>query len=139
MKGFGSMTFLSAAAVVLMLGGCGGSSTRPALPVGLPATMLDPAAKPDPVIAERMDIKMKIMTARTAVSAVNNDSTDDEVSAADAAIMAAKMAIAAAGNVPAEERAATPERSPCSKPSFPAPGWPARKPWKQPIWPREWP
>ena len=112
MKGFGSTTFLSAAAVALMLGGCGGSSMRPTLPVDPPATMSDPATMPDsatmpdPAIAERADIKMKIMTARTAVNAVNNDSTDDEVSAADTAIMAAKMAIAAAGNVPAEERAA---------------------------------
>ena len=112
MKGFRSMTFLWAAAAALMLGGCGGSNTKPTLPVDLPATMLDPATMPDPetmpdpTIAEREDIKMKIMTARTAVNAVNDDSADDEVSAADAAIMAAKMAIAAAGNVPAEEKAA---------------------------------
>ena len=124
MKGFRSMTFLWAAAAALMLGGCGGSNTKPTLPVDLPATMPEPATMPDPetisdsetmpepetmpdpAIAEREDIKTKIMTARTAVNAVNDDSTDDEVSAADAAIMAAKRAIAAAGNVPAEERAA---------------------------------
>ena len=106
MKGFGSMTFLSAAAVALMLGGCGGSNTKPTPPADPPAAMPDPETMPDPAIAEREDIKTKIMTARTAVNAVNDDSTDDEVSAADAAIMAAKTAIAAAGNVPAEERAA---------------------------------
>ncbi len=55
---------------------------------------------------ERDNIKMKITAAQSAVGAVDNESTPAQVSAADAAIMAAKAAIAAAENVPAEEKAA---------------------------------
>ena len=55
---------------------------------------------------QRAAIKMKIMEAQTAVNAVNNDSTDAEVGAAEMAVAAAKMAIADAADVPMEEKAA---------------------------------
>ena len=61
---------------------------------------------PDPAIAERTAIGTAIDTASTAVNAVDNDSTDAEVSAADMAIADARSAIAAAANVPAAEKAA---------------------------------
>ena len=61
---------------------------------------------PDPAIAERAAIKTAIETATTAVNEVDNDSDAAEVKAADDAIAAAKAAIAAAANVPAEEKAA---------------------------------
>ena len=86
----------AAVALSLVLGGCGGSSS----------TMDDPAPMPDPAIAERNAINTAIMTARTAVPGVDNDSTDSEVSAADMAVADARAAIAAAANVPAEEIAA---------------------------------
>ena len=55
---------------------------------------------------QRTAISEAIMVARNAVAAVDSDSTDAEVSAADDAITAARSVIAAAGDVPAEERAA---------------------------------
>ena len=53
---------------------------------------------------QRTAISMAIGTATTAVNAVNNDSTDAEVSAADTAIAAAKMAIANAADLPQAEK-----------------------------------
>lgn len=53
---------------------------------------------------ERMTVKNAIDTAQTAVEAVDNDSTDAEVSAADDAIVTARRAIAGATNVPQHER-----------------------------------
>ena len=60
----------------------------------------------DPAVAERAAINSAIMMARAAVPGVDNDSTDSEVSAAEKAIADARAAIAAATNVPAEEKAA---------------------------------
>ena len=84
--------------LALAMAGCGGgggtTATEPPTPV------------PDPAIAERAAITTAIGAAETAVAAVNNDSTDAEVMTADDAIMAARGAITAATNVPAEERAA---------------------------------
>ena len=88
-------------AVALSACGGGGSSTSaPPMPDPPPTPM------PDPAIAEREAISTAIMAASTAVNAVNNDSTDAQVTAADTAITNAKNAIAAATNVPADERAA---------------------------------
>ena len=112
-------------AVALSACGGGGSTSAPQMP--------DPGPMPDPQMAcedaggrynadgtctsaedlaaeqlamERGDISTAIMAATTAVNAVNNDSTDAQVSAADTAITNAKNAIAAATNVPAGEKAA---------------------------------
>ena len=55
---------------------------------------------------QREAIETAIGAASAAVAAVDNDSTDAQVSAADTAIMNARSAIADAGNVPAGEKAA---------------------------------
>ena len=55
---------------------------------------------------QRSAIKMAIDAANTAVAAVDDDSTDAEVSAADTAIAAARKAIMDAADVPAAEKAA---------------------------------
>ena len=68
------------------------------------AAMVPPP--PDPAIAQRADIKTKIAAAQTAVNAVDEESTDAEVTAADNAIAAAKRAVAGAADVPAAEKAA---------------------------------
>ena len=85
--------------LALAMAGCGGGGGTTTAPP-------EPTPMPDPAIAERADIKMKIMAAQTAVNAVDNESTDAEVSAAETAITAAKTAIAAADNVPMDEKAA---------------------------------
>ena len=94
--------FLNATTIVvasaLLLAACGGGSDDPPAP--------PPVEEPDPAIAEREAIKTAIDTATTAVNAVDNDSTDAEVMAADTAMAAARKAIADAANVPAEEKAA---------------------------------
>ena len=56
--------------------------------------------------AQRSAISTAIGTATNAVNAVGNDSTDAEVSAADSALANARSAIAAAGDLSAEEKAA---------------------------------
>ena len=71
---------------------------------GLAVDMLPDA--PDPAIGQREAISSAIAAAMTAVNAVADAATDEEVAAADTAIAAAKMAIADAANVPAEEAAA---------------------------------
>ena len=58
---------------------------------------------------QRMDISNAIVAARTAVAAVNDDSTDEEVEAATEAIADARVVIAGATDVPAEEKAANTE------------------------------
>ena len=81
--------------LALVMAGCGGGGSTTA-----------PEPDPDPAIAERAAIDMAIGEAEDAVALVNNDSDTATVSAADAAITAARMAIARATNVPADERAA---------------------------------
>ena len=112
-------------AVALSACGGGGSTSAPQMP--------DPGPMPDPQMAcedaggrynadgtctsaedlaaeqlamERGNISTAITAASTAVNAVNNDSTDAQVTAADTAIMNARDAIATAANVPADEKAA---------------------------------
>ena len=55
---------------------------------------------------QRTAISTAITAAQTAVNAVNDDSTDAQVSAAETAIAAARTAIADAADVPANEKAA---------------------------------
>ena len=55
---------------------------------------------------QRASISNAISAARTAVNAVNDDSTDEQVEAAEDAIADARLAIAGASDVPAEEKAA---------------------------------
>ena len=87
-------------AVGLALAGCGGggSDSTPAASNG--------DVTPDPAIAERRAISTAIETAQNAVNAVDNDSTDAQVSAAERAVADARSAITAAANVPEQERAA---------------------------------
>ena len=96
------LAVLLAVFMVVAVSACGGgSSSTTAMPEPEPTEPM-----PDPAIAQRAAISSAIMTASTAVNAVNNDSTDTEVSAAETAITDAKDAIAAATDVPAEEKAA---------------------------------
>ncbi len=117
--------FALAAVFALTLAGCGGG--------GGSAQMPEPGPMPDPQMecedaggrynadgtctsaeelvmemqaAQRSAISTAIMAASTAVGAVDNDSTDAEVSAADTAIANARSAITAAANLSAEEKAA---------------------------------
>ena len=86
-----------AVAAALGLAACGGgSSTTTAMPEEQASDMAD---------AQRAAISEAIVAARTAVEAVDDDSTADRAIAADAAIAAARDAIEAATDVPAEERA----------------------------------
>ena len=97
-------TICAVAALALGLAACGGGGGDGN---GNGDTgMQMPEPMPDPAIAEREAIGTAIMAAQTAVNAITNDSTDAQVGDADTAISAAKMAIAAATNVPATERAA---------------------------------
>ena len=96
------LTLGKAASVIflaLAMAGCGGGAGTTTTPETEPPP-------PDPAIAEREAIKTAIGMAETAVAAVDNDSTDAEVSAADAAVASARSAITAATGVPAQERAA---------------------------------
>lgn len=92
---------LAAAFALAACGGGGGSTTAD--------RDADTAETQDPTPGQRMDISDAIDTASAAVAAVNNDSSDGDVSAANAAIAAARDAITAATNVPAAERAANTE------------------------------
>ena len=92
--------FALAAVFALTLAGCGGGGG------GSTTTDPDPTPMPDPAIAQRAAIKSAIDTASTAVAAVDNDSSDADVTAADNAVAAARGAITAATDVPAEEKAA---------------------------------
>ena len=121
-----TMTAVSVLALALAVGGCGSSSggddTMPVEPTpaqkqamcesgggrwnaDMTCTSAEDLAQ-ERATMQRADIKMKIMAAQTAVNAVNNDSTDAEVGAAEMAVAAAKMAISDAADVPAEEKAA---------------------------------
>ena len=102
MSMYRKLTTMAAVAVLgLGLAACGGGGdSTPTASNG------DTMPTPDPAIAERAAIGTAITTAQTAVNAVDNDSTDAEVSAADTAIGNARTAIANAANVPAEEKAA---------------------------------
>ena len=95
-----TMTAVPVLALALAVGGCGGSSSSDDMVTEPPAPM------PDPAIAQRADVSMKITAASTAVHAVNDDSTDAVVKAADDAIAAAKKAVMDATAVPAAEMAA---------------------------------
>ena len=126
-----SMRFTIAAMLaVLLLAGCSSSkSSTPATPDDTP----EPITMPTPqetceaadgrwnadgtctnadeltmerMAAQRADIKMKIDAATTAVNAVDNDSTEADVTAAETAIAAAKMAIMDAADIPAAEKTA---------------------------------
>ena len=114
--------FVLAAVFALTLAGCGGGG-------GTAQDPQDPADMPDPKMEcedaggrynadmtctsaadlaaeQRTAISTAIMAATTAVNAVDNDSTDAEVTAADTAITNARNAIAAAANIPDEEKTA---------------------------------
>ena len=78
-------------------------TTTGTINVALTSAVMPP---PDPAIAERAAIAGAIAAANTAVGMVDDDASDDTVAAADAAIAAAKKAIADAANVPAAEKAA---------------------------------
>ena len=92
--------FALAAVFTLTLAGCGGGGG------GSTTTDPDPTPMPDPAIAQRAAIKSAIDMASTAVAAVDNDSSDADVTAADTALAAARGAITAATDVPAEEKTA---------------------------------
>ena len=92
--------FALAAVFALTLAGCGGGGG------GSTTTDPDPTPMPDPAIAQRAAIKSAIDMASTAVAAVDNDSSDADVTDADNAVAAARRAITAATDVPAEEKAA---------------------------------
>ena len=94
------MTVGCAAVLALGLAACGNGDDDTTMDDGMEMPM------PDPAIAERGAISSAITTATTAVGAVNDESSDDDVAAADTAVAAAKMAIADAAHVPAEEKAA---------------------------------
>ena len=64
------------------------------------------ADQPDPALAERMAINGAIAKASAAVNALDDDSTDAQVTEAEELVDAAADAIADAGNVPAEEKLA---------------------------------
>ena len=98
MKSIDKFVLVLVASLALLLAGCGGGSSTTEEPTDPPAV--------DPAVAERAAINSAIMMARTAVPGIDNDSTDSEVSAAETAIANARAAIAAAANVPAEEKAA---------------------------------
>ena len=98
MRDFRYMAIVAAAALGLALAGCGGGGSSS------PTTSAE-EAEPNPA-AERAAINSAIAAASTAVNAVDNDSSDAEVSAAEMAITSARGAIADADNVPDEEKAA---------------------------------
>ena len=121
-----TMTAVSVLALALAVGGCGssggGDDEMPPEPTpaekqamcesgggrwnaDMTCTSAEDLAQ-ERATMQRATIKMKVMEAQTAVNAVNNDSTDAEVGAAEMAVAAAKMAIADAADVPAEEKAA---------------------------------
>ena len=90
---------VKSALVAVMLAGvltaCGGGSDAP--PGGM---------EPDPAIAQREAINTAITDARTKVNAVDDESTDAEVMAADVAVKKAADAVTAASALDANEKAA---------------------------------
>ena len=83
---------------VLALAGCGGGSD--------PEPVEPPGQSADELAAmQRTAIGNAIDAAETAVASVNDEATAATVQQATSAIMTAKQAIAAAANVPAEEKA----------------------------------
>ena len=113
MSKYRKLTLVGCTAVLALgLAACGSSSddddqAMMDCPVGQVGTYPDCSdPPPEPAIAQREVIDDAIMAAQTAVDAVDNDSTDAEVTAADTAITNARNAIAAAANVPAEEKTA---------------------------------
>ena len=121
-----TMTVVPVMALALAVGGCGSSSDdEEMMPVEPTPAELQARCEMDGgrweangsctsaamlveerATMQRTRISNAISAAQTAVNAVDNDSTDAEVSAADAAVMAARTAIANAGDVPADEKAA---------------------------------
>ena len=116
-------SFMLAAAFALTLAGCGGGGGTAQMPDTMPdpqmecegaggrynADMTCTSAEEllmERQAAQRSAINTAIDAAGNAVAAVNDDSTDAEVMAANAAIEAANAAIANAADVPAEEMAA---------------------------------
>ena len=91
------LKFLTVAAIVALglgLAGCGGGgSSTPAASNGGGMQM------PDPAETQLTAITSAIATARTAVTAVDDDATDAQVKSADNAIAAARTAIGAASAV----------------------------------------
>ena len=97
---FKHLPVVALVAVGLALAACGGggSSTTPDVSNG--------DVTPDPAIAQRSAISTAIATATNLVNAVDNDSTDADVTEAENAITNARTAISNAGDVPATETAA---------------------------------
>ena len=89
-------TMCCAAVFALGLAACGGG--------GGGGTTVTPT--PDPAIAQRADVNMKISTAQTTVSGINDTSTDAQVTAADNAVTAATSAVSGASALDANEKAA---------------------------------
>ena len=87
------------AAAALGLAGCGGGG-------GSPQSANDGPSLEDRQMTQRGAIASAITMAQTAVAAVNDDSTDSEVSDAEMKIADARSAITAAADVPAAETAA---------------------------------
>ncbi len=88
-----------AAASALALAGCGGGG-------GSPQSATDGLSLEDRQMTQRGAIESAITMAQTAVAAVNDESTDSDVSDAEMEIADARSAIAAAADVPAAEKTA---------------------------------
>ena len=96
------MTVCFAAVFALGLAACSSSDDDPPMT----GDDGDGMEMPDPAIAQRAAIMTALNTASSAVAAVDDESTDAVVMAADTAITAAKNAISAATDVPEAERTA---------------------------------
>ena len=116
-------SLVTAVALTIGLAACGGSSKKPPEPTAEEQCVADggrwnadeTCTSAEDVAKEALAAKQKMQReaiataidkAETAVAAVDNDSTDAEVTAAENAITAATNAIAAAADVPAAEKTA---------------------------------
>ena len=88
-----------------VLAACSSSNDNDTTPTG-DGEMSGNGGPADPALAERMAINGAIAAASAAVNALDDDSTDAQVTEAEELVDAAADAIADAGNVPAEEKLA---------------------------------